>query len=119
LDVTIISTLQAATIQGAATTQGHALLVGEERKRTAHAGVCQAVGVTFVPLAFETLGGCSDAAADTISSIGRLLGQRLGIAPAEATRHLFQRCAISLWRGNAALWIHRCPSLASSVDGVI
>ena len=38
-----------------------------------------------------------------IGSIGRLLGQRLGIPPAESTRHLFQRLSIALWRGNAAL----------------
>ena len=38
---------------------------------------------------------------DTISSIGRLMGQRFGISPSESTRHIFQRLSISLWRGNA------------------
>ena len=40
--------------------------------------------------------GVSDMAADTISSLGRLLGQHLGISPFESTRHLYQRLAISL-----------------------
>ena len=55
--------------------------------------------------------------ADTISSLGRPLGQRLGISPVESTRHLYQRLAISLWRGNASAWIHRSPQLAPSRDG--
>ena len=111
LDVTVISTL--FTVQGAPTIQGHALLVGEERKLAAHAEACRSAGVTFIPLVVESLGGWSDEAS-TIAAIGRLMGQRLGISPTECTRHLFQRCAISLWRGNAALWIHRCPTRAPS-----
>ena len=84
LDVTVISPLQQATLQGAATTQGHALLVGEARKFTAHGSQCQSAGITF-----EALGGMSASAAKTIAKIGRLLGQRLGLPPQEPTRHLF------------------------------
>ena len=65
------------------------------------------------------MGGWSDEAVDMISSIGRLIGQHLGISPMESTHHLLQRCAISLQRGNAALWIHQCPIRAPSVDGVL
>ena len=57
LDVCVISTMQQLTIQGAATVQGHALLVGEERKLAAHADACRAVGISFIPLVVETLGG--------------------------------------------------------------
>ena len=119
LDVTVISTLQQLTLPGAATVQGHALLLGEERKLSAHAEACRSVGVSFIPLVMESLGGWNDEAADTISSIGRLMGQRLGISPAESTHHLFQRCVISLWRGNSALWICRCSIRAPSLDGVL
>ena len=79
------------------------------------AEACCSVGVSFIPLVMESLGGWSDEAVDTISSIGRPMGQRLGISPVESTRHLFQRCAIYLCRGNAALWIHRCPIRAPCV----
>ena len=113
LDVTVISTMQ-ATIQGAASTQGHALMVKEARKLAACGDTYQAVGAVL-----ETPGGMSAPAVDTLACLGRLLGQRLGIPPADSTRHLFQKCAISLWRGNAALWIRRIPSLAPSMDGVI
>ena len=118
LDVRVISTLLQFTVQGAATIQGHALLVGEERKLAAHAEACCSAGVTFIPLVVESLGGWSDEAS-TIAAIGRLMGQRLGISPTECTRHLFQRCAISLWRGNPALWILRCPTRAPSIDGLL
>ena len=119
LDVTVISTLQQLTIHGAASMQGHVLRVGEERKITAHAEACRTVGVSFVPLVVESLGGWSDEASDTIANIGRLLGQSLGIPPSESTRHLFQECAISLWRGNATLWIRRCYVRPPSVDGIL
>ena len=106
LAVTVISTLQQFTVQGAAITPGHALAVGENKKMSMHASQCQAVGVSFVPLVIESLGGWSDLAVKTLSSIGHLLGQRLGILPSDSVRHLFQQCAISLWKGNASLWLH-------------
>ena len=57
LDLHVISTLQQLTLKEAAVTQGHALSVGEERKRAAHSEACHAVGVTFIPMVVETLGG--------------------------------------------------------------
>ena len=55
LDVTVIS-LQQLTLQGAASTQGHALSVGTLRKNAAHADPCHDVGVTFILLVVETGG---------------------------------------------------------------
>ena len=119
LDISVISTLQQRTLQGAAETQGYALSVCEERKMAAHAVSCRAVGVSFIPLAIESLGGWSELGAKTISHIGRLLGQRLGICPSTTSRHLFQRCSVSLWRGNAALWLNRFPPVSSFIDSII
>ena len=119
IDVTVISTLQQQTQMGAANTPGHALTVAEEKKMAAHAEACHAVGVLFIPLAAETLGALSSEAIDTIASISRIQGQRLGIPPSESTRHLFQRLAIALWRGNATLWIRRQPVRPATVDGLI
>ena len=110
LDVHVISTLQRLTLKEAAVTQGHALSVGEERKRAAHSEACHDVGVTFIPMVVETLGRWGEEAALTVKIIGRLQGLRLGIPPAQATRYLFQRLAINLWRGNATLWIRRLPT---------
>ena len=53
MDVTVISTMQPANIQDAATTRGHPLLVGEAQKLSAQADACNEVGVSFIPIAFE------------------------------------------------------------------
>ena len=111
--------VQQSTLQGAASTQGHALVVGAERKLAAHVVACRAAGIAFVPLVVESLGGWSNEAADTITKIGRCQGHRLGVPPAESIRHLFQCCAITLWRGNASMWIHRLPAHPPVVDGIL
>ena len=69
------------------------------------------------PNTFEAVGGLSSLAADTIAKIGSLLGQCLGLPPQEPTRHLFQRLSLSLWQGNAALWIRLAPFLPLSWVG--
>ena len=79
LDISVISTMQQLTLQGAANIPGYALGVGEERKMAAHAEECRAVGISFIALVVETLGGWSENAIHTIRAIGRLQGQRLCI----------------------------------------
>ena len=117
LDVTMTPPLQALTIQEASTTAGHALEVATSRKLATHLSLCRAAGLDFIPLAVETLGGWFRDAADTIRAIGRQQGQRLGTS--SGSRHLFQRFAITLWRGNVNLWLNREITLPSHVDGVI
>ena len=119
LDVTVISTLQPLTLQGAANNQGHALTVGEARKRAAHHEACHSIGVSFIPLVTECLGGWNEEATHTICRIGRLLGQRTSTPPAETTRHLFQRLSVTLWKGNTTLWQQRLPTHSHWVDGAI
>ena len=117
LDVTVVSTLQKRTVVRAASVSGYALLVVRERKMAAHSETCQSVGVSFVPMVVETLGGWDEEAVRTITAIGRSQGQRLGIPPSDSTRHLFQRLAVCLWRGNASMWISCAPLHPSPVDG--
>ena len=81
--------------------------------------VSLSVGVEFIPLVVESLGGWSEEAVHNICRIGRLLGQRTGAPPAESTRHLFQRLAISLWRSNASMWAQRLPTHPAWVGGAI
>ena len=82
--------MQPLTRSGAASEKGYALKVAEERKMAAHNAECRGAGVSVVPLAVESVGGWSHEAALQISRIGRLVGQRLGITPAETVSHLFQ-----------------------------
>ncbi len=98
---------------------GHALRVGEARKMAVHAEACRTGGILFVPPVVESLGGWSREAICTIKWIGRQQGQRLGIPPAESTHRLLQCLAISLWKGNATLWITSQPVRPVTVDGLI
>ncbi len=74
LDVSVISTMQQTTVNGASSTQGHALTVREDRKYSAHAADCQSIGVTFIPLIVESLGGWSTLAVELIKDVARLQG---------------------------------------------
>ena len=86
---------------------------------SAHTPTCRTVGVSFTTLAFEALSGMSEATTTSLSRNGRLLGQRLGVSPADSICHLFQCCSVSLWGGNAALWLHRFPIGPPSIDIII
>ena len=56
LDVHVISPLQQQTMGEAASTPGHALQVGVQRKLASHLSACRSVGVEFIPFVMETLG---------------------------------------------------------------
>ena len=122
LDVSVIPPLQHLTLVGAASSPGHSLRVGVRRKMSSNLPVCRSAGVNFLPIVVETLGGgwwCPDTIT-TICFIGQALGQRLNSTdPADSTKHLFGRLAVALWRGNAALWMHRQPTLSPFLDGVV
>ena len=64
-----------------------------------------------MPVVAETLGGLAEDSIRTVRAIGRAIAQRAS-SPSDtstATTQLFRRLAISLWRGNACLWLHRQP----------
>ena len=112
LDVHVISPLQQQTLGEAAFSPGHALLVGVQRKLSSHLFNCRSVGLEFLPLVFETLGGLTEDSISTLRSLGRSIALRTGPQDASTcSKQLFHRAAIALWQGNAGLWLHRQPSL--------
>ena len=119
LDVTVVSPLQAQVIQQAASVQGSALSVAEQRKRSVHLADCQRVGVSFLPMAVESLGGWSRDALSTIRLIGHHLGTRIGLPPKDVSHHLLQRLSVTLWRFNAQMWLNRSPTVLPLVDGLL
>ena len=115
----VISPLQQLTVAEAAVTPGHALEVGVRRKFSANLPSCRAAGIECVPLVVEALGGWAPGSISTIKRIGDFIGQRVNPSnPSHSTKHLFGRLAITLWRGNATLWLRRIPSLAPPSDGL-
>ena len=125
LDVHVISPLQQHTLHEASHTPGHALNVGVQRKLASHLAACRSAGVEFVPVVAETLGGLADDTIQTIKAIGRAISQRTtsssssSLSSPSSTTQLFHCFAISLWRGNACLWLHRQPPLPPTVDGIL
>ena len=68
----------------------------------------------------ETLGGLAEDTIHTLRTLGKAIGQRsCSLDPSLATKHLFARFAIALWRGNASMWLHRQPTLPPALDGLI
>ena len=98
----------------------HALDVGVSRKLGSHLSDCRSVGMDFIPLVAETLGGLAKDTIRMTRAIGKALGKRTNPDdPSTSTKHLFGRLAIALWRGNACCWIHRTPLTHPSLDGLI
>lgn len=119
VDVTVISPLQCQVLPQAASIQGHALTVANARKRRVHFDNCRSVGVDFLPLAVESLGGWSEDALSFLLSLSRNLASRHGLPPSEVSQQLLQRLSITIWRFNAQMWLSRFPVLPPPVDGVV
>ena len=104
LDVHVISPLQQLTLHEAASTPGHALEVGVQRKLSAHISACRGAGVEFSPIVAETLGGLGQDTIHLVRSLGDLIAQRVvnHLDSYDPTSHLFYRLAIALWRGTHA-----------------
>ena len=107
------------TVKETASTQGHSLSVAENRKIASHSSACHSSGVSFIPLAVETLGGWSPTAFQTLKSIGWLQAQQLGLCPKDNCFHLFQRLPVNQWRSNANMWISHGAIYLFMVNGVI
>ena len=116
----VISPLQNLTLHEAATTPGHALNVGVQSKLTAHLANCCAAGIEFIPIVAATMGGLAEDTILMVWAIGKAISHRTAINnPTISISQLFHHLAISLWRGNACLWLNIHPTLSFSVDGVI
>ena len=70
LDVHVISFLQQQTFEEVASNAGHALQVGVKLKLYFHLSACQSVGIDFIPLVADTLGGLAEHTMFIICSIG-------------------------------------------------
>ena len=110
--------LQTQLVSRAATHAGHALEVRYSEKMTKHGEGCRVAGMVFIPMVVETFGGWEESAADQITKLGGALARHTGEEESEKTRHLYQRLAVLLVRGNAALFLNRLPNHPSPViDG--
>ena len=107
--------------KSAAAEAGGALEKAFKRKVEGAAQACQEQGISFLPVAVETLGGFHKVAVEQIQRIGAALSRHQGIEENIAIEQLFQRMSLTLMRGNAALMMSRRPDsdlAAPEIDGV-
>ena len=118
LDITVVNPLQSAMVSLAATTPGHALTRRFQEKMTKHGEGCRLAGMVFLPLPMETLGGWHDQTVSLVKRLGSALARQTGQDESEAIRHLSQRLAVLLAKGNASLLLNRVPTFPPPhVDG--
>ena len=66
----------------------------------------------------ETLGGWQEAAVVQLKKVGAASARQTGEEETERVRHLYQRLAILLVKGNASLFLNRLPTHPSPmIDG--
>ena len=95
-DVTVTSSLQSSTINAAGIRTGAALTVAEDRKISKHFDSCREVGVDFVPLAVEVLGGWSQAAVDHLVQLASRAADRRGKPRSQVKTYMFQKLSLYL-----------------------
>ena len=110
-DVTVTSSLQSNSLINAATTARYALDAADERKYCLHDDNCAKMGITFVPLAIEVLGGISAIFKKTLKRLAVLSDNRSFQAQglSVAFCKLMQSLSITAIRGSAEMLLARAP----------
>ena len=106
----MVNPLQAALVQRASQEGGSAVEHAHRSKCLKYKERCAAEGITFLPLAVDTLGGWHPAALDTINRLGRQVARNVGREDQEVVRHLRQRLAVLMVRDNVAMLCARTPT---------
>ena len=71
---------------------------------------CNQEGISFIPLATESLGAWHKAAVAQVKKLGSAKARHTGEEESVEVTRLFQRLSIALMKGNAALLNNRVPS---------
>ena len=103
-DVAFTSSMHSNSLLNAAAKEGYALDVADERNYCLHVNNCAKMGITFVPLAVEVLGGISEALKQ-LKRLAVLSDNRSFTAHglSVAFRKLLQSLSITTIRGSAAM----------------
>ena len=119
LDVSVINSLQAQTVDRAATEPGYALALRHRQKWAKYGEACLAEGIRFVPVIVESLGGWHEEAVRILKKLGLALARATGGDETEVIRHMFSRLSVLLQKDNATLMLHRIPTyVAAEIDGI-
>ena len=78
MPMTIVNSLQAGTVEGAAETPGHALTFRYNTKMAESEEACRNQGNAFIPVVLESLGGFHPVAAREVKKLGSALARHTG-----------------------------------------
>ena len=106
----MLNPLQGALVHDAAITPGHALTTAHNRKLAKSFEPCQQEGITFVPIAVESLGAWHKSGIKEIKKLGSAKARHIGEDEGVEVQRLFQKLSVALMRGNCALMNNRVPS---------
>ena len=70
---------------------------------------CNLQGITFIPVAVESLGGWHKAAIAEVKKLGCAKARQMGEEESVEVQRLFQKLSVALMRGNCALLNNRAP----------
>ena len=119
LDITVINPLQQATVAEAAATPGHSLNFAVERKMRGAYEECDRQGVSFIPLAFESLGGWHKTAEKQVKKLAQAVARQTGCDESECCSQATSRLSLLLMKGNAAILTNRIPAAPDALDGLL
>ena len=118
MDVSVINSMQAQTVDRAATEPGYALTLRYNQKLNRYSEACLAEGIKFCPLIVEAHGGWHEEAIHLLKRLGQSLARATGGDEAEVVRHFFGRLSVLLMKDNGTLLLHRVPTTVdATVDG--
>ena len=118
LDFTVVNPLQEALVSAASEDGSSAVEHAHNLKLRKYEERCAGEGITFLPMAVDTLGGWHPEALAIIQRLGRQLARNVGKLDEEVVRHLRQRLGVLLVRDNVAMLCARTPTFPpAEVDG--
>jgi len=86
------------------------LTTAHNRKLAKSFEPCQQEGITFVPIAVESLGAWHKSGIKEIKKLGSAKARHIGEDEGVEVQRLFQKLSVALMRGNCALMNNRVPS---------
>ena len=96
-------------MHGAAAAPGYSFNIAYQRKVAGAAEGCRAVGIAFIPIVFESLGGWHEVAVSQVARLGRCQARQEGDDEEVVVKRLIQKASLLIQKGNSALWNNRVP----------
>ena len=103
-------------VHEAAAVPGHAVQAAHKRKLDKSWEPCNRQGITFLPIAVESLGAWHPQAVKEIKKLASAKARHTGEEESLEVTRLFQKLSVALMRGNAALFNNRAPSHCAASD---